>query len=69
MALMLWCYAAGGGLVRLVGRLPVGVGALSDTAALGDRGMRVLQRCCSAGDEGRWCLPAGMCERAVVHWR
>ena len=53
MALMLWCYAAGGGLVWLVGLLPVGAGALSDTAALGDRGMSVLQRCCSADDEGR----------------
>ena len=36
-ALMPWYYAARNGLVRLVGRLPVGMGALSDTAALGDR--------------------------------
>ena len=41
---MPWCYAARNALVRLVGRLPVdmgalsGMGALSDTAALGDRG-------------------------------
>ena len=53
----------------LVGRLPVGMGALSDTAALGDRGMSVLHRSCSARDEGRWYLPAGVCERAVVQWR
>ena len=52
MALMPWCYAARTGLVRLVGRLPVGMGALSDTAALGDRGTSVLQRSCSARDEG-----------------
>ena len=44
MALMPWCYAARTGLVRLVGRLPVGMGALSDTAALGDRGTSVLER-------------------------
>ena len=69
MALMPRCYAARTGLVRLVGRLPVGMGALSDTAALGDRGTSVLQRSCSARDEGRWCLPAGVCERAVVQWR
>ena len=52
MALMPWCYAAPNALVRLVGRLPVGIGALSDTAALGDRGTSVLQRSCSARDEG-----------------
>ena len=69
MALMPLCYAAGNGLVRLVVRLPVGMGTLSDTAALADRGMSVLQRSCSARDEGRWCLPAGVCERAVVQWR
>jgi hypothetical protein len=57
------------GLVRLVGRLPVGMGALSGTAALADRRTSVLQRSCSARDEGRWCLPAGMCESAVVQWR
>ena len=54
-------YAARSGLVRLVGRLPLGMGVLSDTAAIGDRGTSVLQRSCSATDEGRWCLPAGMC--------
>ena len=69
MALMPRCYAAASGLVRPVGWLPVGMGVLSDTAALGDRGMTVLQRSCSARDEGRWCLPAGVCERAVVQWR
>ena len=37
MALKPWYYAARHGLVRLVGRLPVGMGALSDTAALSDR--------------------------------
>ena len=68
LMLMQRCYAAGSGLVRLVGRLPVAVGALSDTAALGNRGMSVLQCSCSARDEGRWCLPAGVCERAVVQW-
>ena len=64
MALMPRCYAARSGLVRLVlvGQLLVGLGALSDTAALGDRGMSVLQRSCSARDEGRWCPPAGVCE-------
>ena len=56
MALMPRCYAARTGLVRLVGRLPVGMSALSDTAALGDRGTSVLERSCSARDEGRWCL-------------
>ena len=60
MALMPWCYAARSGLVRLVVRLPVGVGALSDIAALGDRRTSVLERSCSANDEGRWCLPAGV---------
>ena len=49
---MPWCYAARHGLVRLVGRLPVGMRALSDTAALRDRGTSVLQRSCSASDEG-----------------
>ena len=39
MALMPRCYTAANALVRLVGRLPVGMGVLSDTAALGDRGM------------------------------
>ena len=38
------CYAARSGLVRLVGRLPLGMGVLSDTAAIGDRGTSVLQR-------------------------
>ena len=52
MALMPRCYAARTGLVRLLGRLPVGMGALSDTAALGDRGTSVLERSCSARDEG-----------------
>ena len=37
IALMPWCYTAINGLVRLVGRSLVGMGALSDTAALGDR--------------------------------
>ena len=69
MAPMPWCYAASNALVRLVGRLPVGMGTLSDIAALADRGTSVLQRSCSARDEGRWCLPAGVCERAVVQWR
>ena len=69
MALMPWCYAASSGLERVVVRLPVGVGALSDTAALADRGTSVLQRSCSARDEGRWCLPAGVCERAEVQCR
>ena len=69
MALMPWCYAGNAALVRLVGRLPVGMGALSDTAALADRGASVLQRSCFARDEGRWCLPASECERAVVRWR
>ena len=63
------CYAARSGLVRLVGRLPVGVGALSDIAALGDRRTSVLERSCSASDEGRWCLPASECESEVVRWR
>ena len=35
VALMPRCYAARTGLVLLVGRLPVGMGGLSDTAALG----------------------------------
>ena len=66
MALMPWCYAARSEMVRLVGRLQVGMGAPGDTAALADRGASVLQRSCSASDEGRWCLPASECERAVV---
>ena len=41
-ALMPRCYAFGSGPVLLVGRLPVGMGIVSDTAALGDRGMSVL---------------------------
>ena len=52
MALMPRCHAARTGVVRLVGRLPVGMGALSDTAALGYRGTSVLERYCSARDEG-----------------
>ena len=43
MALMPWCYAARHGLVRLVGRLPLGTRALSDTAALGDREISVVR--------------------------
>ena len=46
MALMPRCYAAASGLVRLVGRMPVGKGVLSDTAALGVRDASVLQRSC-----------------------
>jgi hypothetical protein len=70
---MPWCYAAESALelawcngtdatVRR-GRECAGTaggGALSDTAALGDRGMRVLQRSCSDRDEGRWFLPDAM---------
>ena len=52
VALMPRCYAARTGLVRLVGRLLVGMGALSDTAALGDRRTNVLEHSCSASDEG-----------------
>ena len=52
MALMPRCYASRSGLVRLVGRLQVGMGALSDTAALGDCRTSVLERSCSATDEG-----------------
>ena len=37
MALTPWCYTGRNGLARLMGRLPVGMGALSDTAALSDR--------------------------------
>ena len=66
MALMPWRHAATTGLVRLLGRIPVGMDALSDTAPLGDRGTSVLEHSCSARDEGRWCLHAGVCERAVV---
>ena len=71
MALVPLCYAARTGLVRLVGRLPVGMGALSDTAALADRGMSVLQRSCSARDEGRWCLGESTPERGLLprKWR
>ena len=69
MPLMPWCDAAAKGLVRLVGRWPVGVGAPGDTAALTDRGASVLQRSCSASDEGRWCLPASECESEVVQCR
>ena len=52
VALMPRCYAARTGLVRLVGRLLVGMGALSDTAALGNRSTSVLERSCSDSDEG-----------------
>ena len=52
MALMPRCYAARSGLVLLVSWLLVGMGALSDTAALGNNGTSVLQRSCSASDEG-----------------
>ena len=69
MALMPRCYAARSGLVRLICRLAVAAGPLSDTAAPSDRRTSVLERSCSATDEGRWCLPAGVCERAVVQWR
>jgi len=41
MALMPRCHAARTGLVRLVGRLPVGMASLSDIAALGDSGNRL----------------------------
>ena len=63
---MPWCHAAGTGLLRLVGRLPVGMGALRDAAALGGSGASVLERSCSARDERvdgayqlRWCNGAG----------
>ena len=73
MALMPWCYAARNGPVRLVSRVPVGMGAPSDTAALGDRGMGVLERSCSAADEGRWCrsawaLRATLQRSATAEW-
>ena len=68
MALKPWYYAARHGLVRLVGRLPVGMGALSDTAALGDRGTSVLQRSCSASDEGRWRVREGGGAMAMMPW-
>ena len=54
MALITRCYAARTGLIRLVGRLLVGMGALSDTAALGDRGTSVLERSCSAHELGEY---------------
>ena len=38
------CYVAVNGPLRLVGRSPVGMGALSDTAALGDRGAGAVDR-------------------------
>ena len=57
MALMPWCYAARHGLVRLVGRLPVGMDAPSDTAALGDRGSS-LPRLKSAHCAWRWLFKA-----------
>ena len=41
---------------------------LSDTAALGDRGTSVLQRSCSASDEGRWRVREGGGAKARV-WR
>ena len=52
VALMPRCYAVRSGLVRLLGRLPLGMDSLSDTAALCDRGTSVLERSCSARDEG-----------------
>ena len=52
MALMPRCYAARTGLVQLVGRLLVCMSAPSDTAALINRGTSVLERSCSASDEG-----------------
>ena len=54
MALTPRCYASTSGLVQLVSWLPVGVGVLSDIAALGYRGTSVLERSCSAHDEDRW---------------
>ena len=57
MALTPWCHAARDGLVRLMGRVRVDVGTLSNTAAVGDHGMTVLERLCSALEEGRWHLP------------
>ena len=52
MSLMQWCSATRTALARLVGRLRVGMGVLSDTAALAHRGTSVLERSCSARDEG-----------------
>ena len=66
---MPFCYPSRNGLIRLVGRFQVGMGAPCDTAALGDRGTSVQERSCCAVDEGRWCLPAGVCEGVVVQWR
>ena len=45
---------------------PVGMGALSDTAP---RGTSVLERLCSATDEGRWWVDASVCNRRGVQWR
>ncbi len=64
MALMPRCYAAVNGLIRLVCRSAVGMGALSDTAALGDRGTSVLERSCSARDESRTMVPTSWRVRA-----
>ena len=70
VALMLRCCAARTELVRLVGRLPVGVGALSDTAALADRRTSVLQRSCSARDEGCECRSYEPCDKSQARiWK
>ena len=48
---MPWCYAARNALVRLVARLPVGMGALSVSAPLSVRGTSVL---CEADSSNRF---------------
>ena len=68
MALMPWYYAARSGLVPLVGRLLVGMGALSDTAALGDRGASVLERSCSARDDVRYMVPRNQHWTGTASW-
>ena len=52
VVLMPWWHAPQTDWYGVLGRFPLGMGVVSDAAALGDRGTSVLERLCSATDEG-----------------
>ena len=64
--LMPWWHAPQTDWYGVLGRFPLGMGVLSDAASCGDRGTSVLERFCSATDDGPWWLEASVCNRPVV---
>ena len=55
---MPWWHAPQTDWYGVLGRFPLGMGVLRDTASLSDRRTSVSERLCSAADEGRWWVEA-----------